>query len=99
MVCISMNHASSSHHREGSKQGDLAVHQIESACTIFSRLYISQITNMPNLLPRTTMSLSVGVVVRTGSGASLEQVSKTVNMEPMQVVGSQPGEISSNVGL
>ena len=94
-----MNHASSSNHREGSKQGDLTVHQIESACTIFPRLYISQITNVPNLALRTTMSLSVGVVVRTGSGASLEQVSKTVNMEPMQVVGSQPGEVSSNVGL
>merc|ERR1740117_2416986 len=45
------------------------------------------------------MCLSVGVVVRTGSGASLEQVSKTVNVEPMLVVGSQPGEVSSNVGL
>merc|ERR1740139_626270 len=45
------------------------------------------------------MSLSVGVVVRTGSGASLEQVSKTMDVEPMQMVGSQPGEISSNVGL
>merc|ERR1740139_182141 len=45
------------------------------------------------------MSLSVGVVMRTGSGASLEQVSKTVNVEPMLVVGSQPGEVSSNVGL
>merc|ERR1719469_822285 len=45
------------------------------------------------------MSLSVGVVVRTGSGASLEQVSKTMDVEAMQVVGSQPGEVSSNVGL
>merc|ERR1719469_1200032 len=45
------------------------------------------------------MSKTVGVVVRTGSGASLEQVSKTVNMEAMLVVGSQPGEVSSNVGL
>merc|ERR1740124_1500906 len=85
-----MNHASSSHHREGSKQSDLAVHQIESACTIFSRLYISQIPNVPNLALRTAMSLSVGVVVRTGSGASLQQVSETMDVEPMQMVGMPP---------
>ena len=66
--------------------------------SIRASLYISHISNMSDLVIRSSMSLSMWVEVRTSSLASFDQVSKLMNMEPV-MAWSESSDLSKNSDL
>lgn len=67
-----MNDNRSSDHGEGSVQFDERVFQLEFCWFLVLRLhYVTQITDVSLIIVRSAVRLAVGIVVRSGSNATL----------------------------
>ena len=93
-----MENARSSDYGEWTPQLNQFVFVFIDSCTIRICLHVSQVSYVSDLISWAAMRLAERIVMLSSSQASVRQVTKLVNVEPVLVIRFETAEVSSNFG-
>ncbi len=102
VVRVSMNHKSSANNVVRSLQLNLFVGDVDFSNSIRTSFNVTQITYMTNRVSWTSVLLTQGIEMRSGTGATIGVVAELVNVESVQTLlqaGHLAGDLDGIAGL